>query len=199
MAGASAGASGGGGVAGSGGKGGAGGTAGGGGTAGNGGSGGTGGAPGVLCSAHPIPAKATWVPKAYDFSPGNGMESDPLYNPPAHLIDGLTNKRWSSGKEQMGIEWIAIDFGVTVNLKQITLQVFGNDVDDYPRIWAVRFGPDEDLTKFMTPIIASGVGASGSTVITLPAVATGRYLSIRQTGSAAKWWSVAELLADCTD
>jgi F5/8 type C domain len=193
MAGASAGASGGGGVAGSGGKGGAGGTAGGGGTAGTGGT-----APGVLCTAHPISMKSSWIPTASSSSPGNGTEADPLYNPPSHMLDGLTGERWSTGNPQGGAEWIQIDFGAIVNIKQITLQVFGKDVDDYPRSWAVRFTAAED-NKFASPILASGDGASGITTITLPTVATGQFLTIRQTGVGDKWWTIAELLVTCVD
>ncbi len=169
-----------------------------GGTAG-GGTGGTGGsAPGVLCSEHPLSMKSTWIPTASSSSPGNGMESDPLYNPPSHMLDGLTGKRWSTGNPQGGSEWVQIDFGAIVNIKEITLQVFGMDTNDYPRSWAVRFTAAED-PKFLAPVLLSGVGAVGINTITLPTVATGRFLTIRQTGIADKWWTIAELLVTCTN
>ena len=142
--------------------------------------------------------KSLWIPTASSSSPGNGTEADPLYNPPSHMLDGLTGERWSTGNPQGGAEWIQIDFGAIVNIEQITLQVFGNDVNDYPRSWAVRFTAAED-NKFASPILASGVGASGITTITLPTVATGQFLTIRQTGVADKWWTIAELLVTCTD
>lgn len=193
----SGGANGGGGA---GGKGGSGGT--GGGTAGGtGGSGGSGGSASVVkCADHPITAKATkWVATASSASLGNGMETDGLYNPPEHMTDGSYTERWSTGKAQDGTEWIQIDFGALVNLTQVTLNV-NNDAGDYPRHYDVRFTAAADPT-FKGTVLVSDDGMPGNTVILFKGIATGRYLTVRQTAAPADapWWTVAEVLAVCND
>jgi hypothetical protein len=189
-----------GGVAGSsgGGAGGSGGT--GGSAAGTGGNGGTGGAaPVVKCADHPITAKTLWVATASSSSLGTSMESDGLYNPPEHMTDGLYNERWSSGKKQDGTEWIQIDFGATVNLTGVTLNV-NNDTGDYPRHYDVRFTKTADPT-FKATVLISDDGMPGNTVILFKGIVTGRYLTVRQTTALADgpWWTIAEVLASCAD
>lgn len=198
------GTSGAGGVAGTGGTAGAGsGTGGTGGSAGSGGSGGT-GTPPVLCSEHPLTPKAMWTATASRFSPGNGMESDPLYNPASHMLDGSNNERWSTGFQQLGGEWIQIDFKAIVNLKRIDLRLMsdeGGNGADYPRAYAVR------MTNFAGdatgPVLQSGAGTpNANLVVTFPAPVTGQFLLIHQTGVAENglsWWTVAELSVSCTD
>ena len=169
-----------------------------GGAAGTGGSGGA--APVAKCADHPIPLKTMWKPTASASSLGNGMESDGLYNPPAHLTDGLLNERWSSGQPQAGDEWIQIDFGVVVNITQLTLNV-NQDTSDYPRAYAVRISNTTE--DFNAAVKSSGVGMLGNTAITFPAPITGQFLTVRQTGvdvlPDTKWWTVAEVLVGCTD
>lgn len=191
---------GGGGSAGAGGAGG-GGAGGKGGSASSGGSGGSGGgAPVVKCSDNPLNAKTEWKAIAVPESLGNGMESDGLYNPASHAIDGLTGERFSTGQPQVGGEYIQIDFGKVVTFDRVTLQLFNNDVNDYPRGYAVRVTNDGNANA--VPVV-SGVGTpGGSTVIDLPAPATGQYLRITQTGAVApetKWWTIGELQVACTD
>lgn len=178
-----------------------GGTAGKGGTgaAGKGGSGGSGGTP-IACADHPIPLKATWVATASDSSLGDGMETDGLFNPPAHMVDGKYNERWASGKAQSGDEWIQIDFGVVVNLSQLTLNV-NNDTGDYPRAYAIRLS--NTTQDFAATVRASGEGMPGNTVVNLTSPITGRYLTVRQTGmnpvDVSSWWTIAEVLVGCVD
>ena len=182
---------------GAGGKGGSGGSAGKGGTAGGGGTGGS--TPVAKCSDHSITVKSTWVATASSESLGNGMESDGLYNPAFHMTDGNYNERWSSKQTQDGTEWIQIDFKQIVNLTTVTLNV-NNDTGDYPRAYVVRLTVQPD-PMFKGTVIASGDGAPGNTVITFP-MATGQYLTVRQTGvntTTTAWWTIAEVLAGCTD
>jgi hypothetical protein len=169
------------------------------GAAGKGGSGGSGGgAPTVKCADHPLTLKTTWKVSASHSSLGNMMESDGLYNPPIHAIDGSSSERWSTGKYQEGDEWFQVDFGAVSTITQVTLQVFGKDTADYPRGYAVRVS-NADLDFNAAPV-ASGAGATGSTSITLAAPATGQYLLIRQTGiTGESWWTIDELLVGCTD
>lgn len=171
-----------------------------GGASGSGGAGGEGGGPPMLrCSDQPLTAKTSWVESASSSSMGNGMESDALYNPPAHLTDGMLTERWSSGKSQAGGEWIQIDFTQAVALNRITLQL-GTNPDDYPRGYEVRVSAaNEDFTA---PVLASGAGVmTEDLVVDLDEPASGRYLTVRQTGTVSTtiWWSIAELLVDCVE
>jgi hypothetical protein len=126
------------------------------------------------------------------------MESDVLYNPAAHMLDGNLSERWSSGKQQSGDEWIQIDFGKVVTLSDITLQ-HGSDTADFPVAYAVRVSNTSG--DFTATVRASGSGATGAQlVIMLATPATGRYLTIRQTGATDfEWWSIAELQVTCSD
>ena len=151
----------------------------------------------TACASLPLPAKATWIVTASHTSLGNSQESDPLYNPPSHAIDGNLNERWSTGKPQAGDEWLQIDFGQRVAIGQVTLQL-GTSSTDYARGYAARVS-DVPL-DFAAPVLVSGAGqASVDTVIAFGPVAIGRYLLISQTGSATSWWSVAEANVACSD
>ena len=193
-----------GGSAGAGGSGGDGGSAGAGGKGGNGGSSGSGGSGGgtpvVKCSDNPLNAKTEWKAVAVPESLGNGMESDGLYNPASHAIDGLNGERFSTGQPQVGGEYIQINFGKAVTFDRVTLQLFNNDTNDYPRGYAVRVTSDGNANA--VPVVSGAGTAGSSTVIDLPAPATGQYLRITQTGAVApetKWWTIGELLVSCTD
>jgi hypothetical protein len=182
-AGASGGVSGSGGSAGAGGSGGVGGKA-------SGGSGGTGGSGATqTCAKNPITAKSKWVVTA---------SSSDAPAPPAQACDNMTSTRWTTGKEQMGGEWLQLDFGATVTLTKLTLQL-GSSIDDYPRKYATRFS--NTSMNNAAPVLVSGMGAkSTDTVMTFPAGTSGRYVLITQSGVApALWWSVAEIQAECSD
>jgi hypothetical protein len=185
--------SGGGGVAGNGGNGGAGGNGGNGGKAsGGGGAGGSGGAsPIATCAKNPIPAKGSWNVTA-SHSNGNGVD------PVANAKDGVLTNRWTSGKDQMGDEWLQVDFGVPVTLTQVSLAL-GASADDYPRKYAVRLSGSSQNSG--APVLASGMGAKATdTTVPLPVGSLGRYLLISQGGTATGlWWSVAEIQAACAD
>jgi hypothetical protein len=161
----------------------------GGGAAGSSGNAGTGGmAGGPLCSDHPLSLRTTWVATASDFASPSGI--------PANLLDNKTT-RWTTGKPQAGDEWLQIDFGVTVTLNSVNLQQ-GSDTNDYPRMYsAIVSDTPNDLSG---TVRASGSGLPGvSTPILLPALASGRYLLIKQSGSSLSWWSANEIEVSCAD
>jgi hypothetical protein len=110
----------------------------------------------------------------------------------------MLTTRWSSGKDQAGNEWLQLDFGVTVTLTKLTLQL-GSSPNDYARKYAARFSA-KPLDN-AAPVLASGMGAAGTdTVMTFPVGSTGRYVLIDQLGTATGlWWSVAEILTECAD
>jgi hypothetical protein len=174
-----------GGMAGAGGKGGTGGVANGG-----GGAGGSGGKPsGPLCSDHPLTARSSWVASASHFDATNSGVA-------ANVLDN-TKTRWSTGKAQSGNEWLQIDFGSSVTINHVNLQQ-GDDINDYPRTYAVIVS-DTAKDVNATPKL-TGSGKSGvSTAILLPALATGRYLLIKQTGTSLSWWSAEELEVSCAE
>ena len=188
---AGAGGKGGAGAGGAGGKGGAG--AGGNGGAGQagGGNGGSGGKPtsGPLCSDHPLTARTTWIPTASHAGVGKD------------LVTSLTDNkvtRWATNRAQMGDEWIQVDFGATVTLTHINLQQAQENMNDYPRQYAVIVSDKaNDLTG---TVRLSGAGVAGvSTAIALPNLASGRYLLLKQLGTSLSWWSIVELEVSCVD
>jgi hypothetical protein len=160
------------------------------GTGGNGGSagGGAGGGPSIpLCGDHPLTARATWTATASHPTSGDM---------PANLLDGKVT-RWSTGKAQSGDEWLQIDFGAAVTFNHVNLQQ-GDDTNDYPRNYSVIVSnAAKDLSG---TVRGTGSGKSGvSTAILLPALATGRYLLIRQTATSLSWWSAEEIEVSCSD
>jgi hypothetical protein len=151
----------------------------------------------AVCAQYPLSAKATWIATASHSSLGNSQESDPLYNPPSHAHDGVIAERWSTGKPQSGNEWLQIDFGRSVAITQVTLQL-GTNSSDYPRGYAARVS--EMPLDFAAPVLVTGVGQpSVDSVMVLAPPAVGRYLLIAQTGSASSWWSVAVASVACSD
>ena len=149
------------------------------------------------CGSHPLPPKTAWVVTASHTSLGNSQESDPLYNPTSHAHDGNVSERWSTGKPQAGNEWLQVDFGRRVAMRQVTLQI-GTSSSDHPRGYAARVS--ETPLDFASPVLVSGAGQpSVDTVIVFDPGVVGRYLSISQTGSASSWWSVAEVNVACSD
>lgn len=149
----------------------------------------------VRCEEHPVPAKELWAVTASSSSLGSGIETDPLYNPPSHVADGALDERWASGQPQEDGQWFHIDFGVDVAVSHVILQQ-GRDIDDFPRGYEISVS--ERHTDFDAIARASGHGASVSeTVIPLEIPVVGRYMLIKQTGSAKVWWSIAEISIEC--
>jgi F5/8 type C domain-containing protein len=108
---------------------------------------------GTPCSTNPLSLKTTWIASSSQSSLGNSTEADPLYNPPSHAIDGNINERWSTGNAQAGNEWLQIDFGRTVAIDRVTLQL-GVDTGDYPRGYTARFSSTP--LNFTAPVLVFG-------------------------------------------
>ena len=122
---------------------------------------------------------------------------DLLYNPPENALDGDLTTRWASGQPQAGNEWFQLDFGQSLTVHSIELDM-GDDAAvqsylDYPRGYFVTVS-DTAQDKAAT-VLASGAGSAPITHIELKDTA-GRYVWIRQTGMATNWWSIHELRAD---
>jgi hypothetical protein len=160
------------------------------------GAGGMGGGDGIsgphICEGAPIPFKGNWKASASHSSVGVG-EFD---NPPGNVMD-QTTKRWSTGKAQSGDEWLQVDFGMPVAIRELTFTLLPDDAEDYPRNYQIRLS--DKALDFTGTIRASGAGALGQTlVVTLAEPVVGRYLLVQQKGAAIEnWWSVSELSATC--
>jgi len=149
----------------------------------------------VRCEDHPVPPKELWAVTASSSSLGTGKETDPLYNPPSHVADGALDERWASGQPQEDGQWFHVDFGADVAISHVILQQ-GRDIDDFPRGYEISIS--ERHTDFDAVARATGHGASVSeTVIPLEQPVVGRYMLIKQTGSAKVWWSIAEISVEC--
>jgi len=158
--------------------------------------GGSGGAAEPRCEDFPIPPKSIWMVAASSSSLGTLAQADPLYNPPTNAIDDSLTDRWASGQAQATEgQWFHIDFGTTVAVSEVTLEQ-GTNVDDYPRGYEISLSYRH--TDFDAAASATGQGAAVSeSVIPLDKRAIGRYMLIRQTGSAERWWSIAEVNVAC--
>lgn len=126
----------------------------------------------------------------------DGKPGDDSYDPPENALDGDPATRWSSGKPQAADEWFQLDFGQTLSVDSLDLDM-GDDpsdssYDDYPRGYFVRLSeaPNDETAD----VIASGAGKTPVTHINLRGL-TGRYVYIRQTFVDDHWWSIHELRA----
>jgi hypothetical protein len=118
-------------------------------------------------------------------------------SPASNAIDGILTDRWSTGLQQTSADWLQLDFGATVSIDLVTLEL-GNNPSDFPRGYAVRFsGTSNDLTA---PVLLMGAGQQATdTALDFGAPVSGRYLLITQTGSVKNlWWSVAEISVVCS-
>ena len=159
-----------------------------------------------LCSTTPVASGGVCLPS--DIAGGWHVTAsssqvvnepgDLLYNPPENALDGALPTRWSSGKPQAGDEWFQLDFGQTLSVRSIDLDM-GADASvqsymDFPRGYFVSVSDEpNDATAV---VVASGVGRAPITHIDLRGERVGRYVLIRQTNEATNWWSIHELRAD---
>ena len=166
-------------------------------TGGTGGTAGTGGVAGtVKCGDHAISAKTQWVGSASaECAPTCADPNGPFTA--ALAIDNNTATRFSSGKTQVGNEWLQIDLGATATVNSISINTVS--ATDYTRHYQIRVS----LTALdqAAPILVEGNGATGNVVIPLGKAVNGRYVLISQTGMVAagqtSWWSINEINVTC--
>jgi F5/8 type C domain len=115
-------------------------------------------------------------------------------DPPTKAIDGNVNSRYATAANQVPGQTFTIDFGGTVSLTQVVLDQSTN-LADYPRGYDV--GLSANGTTF-TSVGAATPAAMAATFTVNFAAAQGRYLQIKQTGTAANWWSLDEVRVTCT-
>jgi glucosylceramidase len=106
----------------------------------------------------------------------------------ANVTDDDATTRWSTGAAQQPGQYLQVDLGRRRLVRRIVLDT-GVATADYPRGYALYLSTDG--THWGAPV-AAGAGSGQLTTIDIPGRNT-RYLRIRQTATAAAWWSVADL------
>lgn len=108
-----------------------------------------------------------------------------------NIVDGNPATRWITSAT--ADRWIEVDYKAARPFHQLTLDQ-AKWPDNYPEHYEV-FVTDDPANRGSA--LASGTGAAGKTVITLPPGTRGRYLIIANTAERKDgFWSIAELLVD---
>ncbi len=105
----------------------------------------------------------------------------------AKAVDDDASTRWTTGTAQQPGQTLQVALGTVSRARLLVLDT-GPDLTDYPRGYAVSTSVDG--TTWSASVTGSGAGQL--TRIALPADPF-RYVRIVSTGSAAQWWSVADL------
>ncbi|MBO0982638.1 discoidin domain-containing protein [Rathayibacter sp. SD072] len=104
-------------------------------------------------------------------------------------VDGDLSTTWQSGTPQSPGQSFTVDFGRTVEMDRVFLDSGAAAANDYPRQW--EMATSDDNVNF-TPI-ASGYGTNRIVEADFKAWKYGRYLKITSNGTAAQWWTIADL------
>jgi glucosylceramidase len=102
-------------------------------------------------------------------------------------VDDDASTRWTTGAAQQPGQTLQVDLGSVVATRRLVLDT-GPDTSDYPRGYAVSTSVDG--TTWSVPLTGSGTGQL--TNVALPGDPV-RYVRVVQTGTAAQWWTVADL------
>jgi glucosylceramidase len=105
----------------------------------------------------------------------------------AKAVDDDASTRWTTGAAQQPGQTLQVDLGSVVAARRLVLDT-GPDTSDYPRGYAVSTSVDG--TTWSVPLTGPGTGQL--TNIALPGDPA-RYVRVVQTGTAAQWWTVADL------
>ncbi|MGN8246637.1 discoidin domain-containing protein [Cellulomonas soli] len=111
----------------------------------------------------------------------------------AAILDGDLDTRWTSGAAQTGGEWVQVDLGAPTLVNRITLDA-GGSTTDRPAAYEVLVSSDG--VTWASVAAAPGAAQTGVTAeitTTRFAPQVTRHVRVVQQGSAAPWWSVAEL------
>jgi len=105
------------------------------------------------------------------------------------VLDGNVSTVWQSGAAQAPGQTLTIDLGRNVDMDKVLLDAGAATAGDYPRIWDVFTSYDNvNWTQ-----VASGYGTNRVVQADFQGTKNGRYLRIVSNGTAAQWWSVAEV------
>ena len=133
-----------------------------------------------------------WVARGYTPSgtqiPNYDLNGSPQWGGLA--LDGSASTRFSTGAAQTPGQYLTIDMGSCYVVNEVIMDSAGSP-GDYARGWSLSASNDGSTwgaswgeAATGTPIYASVTGAT---------LIKGRYLKIKQTGSAPNWWSIHDL------
>jgi beta-glucosidase len=106
---------------------------------------------------------------------------------PARMLDGDTGTRWSSGTPMTSGNTVTLDLGAARTFSTVVMDSAGS-TSDYARGYQIAVSADGITWR------TAGTGTGTTAVVTAPIGSqTARYVRITQSGSAASWWSIAEL------
>jgi glucosylceramidase len=125
----------------------------------------------------------------YDFVPITGatVTTSPAGTGTALAADDDASTRWSSGQAQTPGQYVQLDLGSRKHFRQVAVDS-GGYLGDYARGW--QLSASNDGTTWRT--LATGTGTGQLTTVDVRG-ASARYLRITSTGTAANWWSVADV------
>ncbi|SFE42062.1 glucosylceramidase [Actinacidiphila alni] len=120
---------------------------------------------------------------------GASATSQPAGQGAADLaIDADGSTRWSSGAAQTPGQYVQLDLGRRTQFRRVAVDS-GDNLGDYARGWQIS--TSDDGTHWRTA--AAGAGTGQLTDVDLPRTTTARYVRVTQTGTAANWWSLADI------
>ncbi len=105
------------------------------------------------------------------------------------VLDGNVSTVWQTGAAQVPGQTLTIDLGRNVDMDKLLFDAGAATANDYPRIWDVFTSYDNSTWTQ----VASGYGTNRVTQADFQGSKGGRYLRIVSNGTAAQWWSVAEI------
>jgi glucosylceramidase len=103
------------------------------------------------------------------------------------LTDQDGSTVWQSKAAQAPGQWVQVDLGKAQTFRQVALDSGGN-LGDYARGYEVAVSNDGVSWK----TVASGASTGQLTTVKLRPTQA-RYVRVTSTGSAANWWSLADL------
>ncbi|MEU6854528.1 discoidin domain-containing protein, partial [Actinacidiphila alni] len=120
---------------------------------------------------------------------GASATSQPAGQGAADLaVDADGSTRWSSGAAQTPGQYVQLDLGRRTQIRRVAVDS-GDNLGDYARGWQIS--TSDDGTHWRTA--AAGAGTGQLTDVDLPRTTTARYVRVTQTGTAANWWSLADI------
>ncbi|MGW5354440.1 discoidin domain-containing protein [Streptomyces sp. NPDC004031] len=106
----------------------------------------------------------------------------------AAVLDDDGSTRWSSGAAQAPGQYVQLDLGRRTAFGTVALDA-GDNPGDFARGW--QLSVSDDGAHWRTA--AQGADTGQLTTVRLPRTTTARYLRVTQTGTAANWWSLADV------
>jgi glucosylceramidase len=108
----------------------------------------------------------------------------------ANAVDGDASTRYSTGTGQTPGQYLQVDFGKTVDARQVVFDT-GASTGDYPRGYTIATSRDG---VNWTTAVAAGQGTGQFTVANLSGSPV-RYVRMTLTAAVGNWWSVADVRA----